>query len=91
MNGLCAAWGKLGALLGSSLFPVLVSSHGYPVVFVVCAVISLLGYFVTLLFVTDAREQVDRFQPDLRKQTPNGIDHYARHGDYRYRLGSCGL
>jgi|AntRauTorckE5430_2_1112549.scaffolds.fasta_scaffold83940_1 nitrate/nitrite transporter NarK len=87
MNGLCAALGKFGALLGASLFPMLVSSQGYPAVFAVCAVVSFLGYLVTLFFVIDAREPADQCHIDFQKQTPNAIAHYEKHGDYRHRLG----
>jgi len=65
----------------------LVSSQGYPAVFAVCAVVSLLGYLVTLAFVIDAREPLDRCRVDFQKQTPNGVAHYKKYGDYRNRLG----
>lgn len=50
-NGISAACGKLGAFTGVYMFGPLADVTSYPVVMVVCAVISVLGAIVTYAFI----------------------------------------
>ena len=60
MNGVCAACGKFGALLGASAFPLRVDAFGYPPVFAACAAIALLGAGVTAVFVEGKVPESDK-------------------------------
>lgn len=51
MNGVSSALGKLGAVLGTELLPVLFDSFGLNAVLLACAAISVLGAIVTHLCV----------------------------------------
>ena len=53
MNGICAAAGKLGALIGSFAFPLLVARAGYPAVFASCALTAAVGALLSWGFVAD--------------------------------------
>merc|ERR1711924_388960 len=48
LNGVSAACGKLGALLGASMFEPVANYYGDNVVMYICAVTSLLGCFLTV-------------------------------------------
>eukprot|EP00808_Paulinella_micropora_P027593 g77221.t1 len=56
-HGLSAAFGKLGAVLGTSVLTPLVERYGLPTVLVVCGVLSFAGLLWTLLFVPQYRTQ----------------------------------
>jgi len=62
-HGMSAAAGKVGAVLGASLFDPMKVKFGLPVVFYACAVIAALGLLLTLVVTTDTRtihlEKVD--------------------------------
>lgn len=51
LNGVCAACGKVGALVGSMVFVQAVRNYGQNVVFGSCSVLSLVGFVVTMLCV----------------------------------------
>lgn len=98
MNGICAACGKLGALFGSSTFPILVASRGYSAVFLVCAAISLLGAFLTYFFVVDARGSANESKEMKRARLlvdqpwdAEKVSYFRQYGDHRQRLGLQGL
>lgn len=55
MNGFCAASGKLGATLGSSVFKALVKAVGAPVVFLLCAACAAVGIVITIFCIDDRR------------------------------------
>jgi len=63
LNGFSAACGKAGAALGSALFQPLSNSlagggdDGIAMVIMICGIISLLGVFVTAIFVNDYRNK----------------------------------
>lgn len=50
-NGISAACGKLGALVGASLFKPAADSFGDNVVMLICACLSVVAYFLTFCFV----------------------------------------
>jgi len=66
MNGVCAACGKLGALVGSSAFPIAVEAMGYTAVFFACSTIALLGLVATLLFVPNSDAAEGEFQGEAQ-------------------------
>lgn len=53
MNGVSAASGKLGAVVGAYFFGAVAGEVGYPAVMVVCAFLSLVGAVVTHYFIAD--------------------------------------
>ncbi len=55
LNGVSAAFGKAGALLGSALFPIYADYFGYPATFLACSAVALAGALLTYAFVIDAR------------------------------------
>ncbi len=50
LNGICAASGKAGALIGSIVFEPVSKAYGDSVVMFSCAFISVLGAFITFFF-----------------------------------------
>lgn len=56
LNGICAASGKIGALLGSLLFLPLANWLGNDKVMLACSLVSLLGAAMTL-FLDDSMEE----------------------------------
>ena len=48
LNGVCAACGKAGALLGTMIFVAAAARYGQQPVMLACAVISFVGMFLTL-------------------------------------------
>lgn len=54
-NGVSAAVGKMGAVIGASLFKVLLDDYGLRYTFLVCAIICLTGTATTVFFVKDQR------------------------------------
>eukprot|EP00438_Fugacium_kawagutii_P018512 Skav201485 [mRNA] locus=scaffold828:231754:241438:- [translate_table: standard] len=57
LNGFCAACGKFGAVVGSSMFKPLIVAAGTSFVFICCAVCALLGIIVTVCCIEDRRGQ----------------------------------
>ena len=55
LNGFSAAMGKTGAAIGSACFKPLSNHIGIPSTLGICAVISLVGFVVTHIFITDRR------------------------------------
>ncbi len=53
MNGVCAASGKAGALLGTIVFAMAADRFGQQVVMLVCATLSFAGVVITLLCVSE--------------------------------------
>lgn len=53
MNGLSAALGKLGAVVGAYVFGAIATETGYPTVMVACGVLSLFGAFVSHRYIAD--------------------------------------
>jgi dipeptide/tripeptide permease len=54
-HGIASASGKLGAFIGVFLFPVFMHWHGLMLAEAVAAAVSLLGLFVTLLLLPEAK------------------------------------
>jgi len=50
LNGIAAASGKFGALIGASLFAPLVDIYGPGMVMILCGCVSLVGFLLTRLF-----------------------------------------
>lgn len=57
--GISAAFGKLGALLGTALFGVIKDAFGVPAVFGICAVLSVLGLLLTILVTQDTQQKIE--------------------------------
>jgi hypothetical protein len=53
LNGICAACGKAGALIGSTVFVFATSRFGEENVMIACSGVSLIGMVITLYFVSD--------------------------------------
>jgi len=53
LNGISAASGKAGALLGAILFEPAAVELGNNTVMIICALISLLSFFLTFIYVSD--------------------------------------
>ena len=53
MNGLSAAFGKLGAVAGAYLFGAVAEVTSYPTVMIICAVLSAIGSVFTHFFIDD--------------------------------------
>ena len=56
LNGICAASGKIGALLGAVLFLPLATWVGDAQVILLCACVSIVGAMLTFFFTNDAVE-----------------------------------
>lgn len=56
LNGICAASGKIGALLGAVLFLPLATWVGDAQVILLCACVSIVGAMLTFFFTNDAFE-----------------------------------
>lgn len=67
LNGVCAACGKVGALIGSMIFARAAQRFGEEVVFLACAVISFVGCIITLLCVSVQVGSNESEEVDLRK------------------------
>lgn len=50
-HGVSAAMGKLGAVLGTSLLKPLYNAYGLPTVLLICALISVMGFLMTIFFI----------------------------------------
>lgn len=76
LNGICAACGKVGALLGSTFFVTAAARFGNQAVMLSCAVISLIGLVVTLFCVPETPLLDDDNEPDnVRGKVPMKIVH----------------
>merc|ERR1712232_1338163 len=53
LNGVCAACGKLGAVVGSASFKPVVNHFGTSVAFYLCAAVAIIGALLTFFFVED--------------------------------------
>ena len=53
MNGVSAAAGKLGAVVGAYFFGAVASIIGYPAVMVMCSALSLVGAIITHYYIAD--------------------------------------
>jgi Na+/melibiose symporter-like transporter len=51
LNGICAAFGKFGALLGATLFDPTAEQYGDGTVMIICSVISTIAFIITYWFV----------------------------------------
>lgn len=54
-NGISAAMGKLGAVVGASLFKVIAESTSYPFIMLLCAALSVFGALLSWRFVQASR------------------------------------
>lgn len=54
-NGISAAMGKLGAVMGASLFKVIAEATSYPFIMLLCASLSILGALLSWRFVQASR------------------------------------
>ena len=59
LNGVCAASGKLGALLGSSIFLPLATWLGNDKVMIACASVSILAAIMTLFLTNTAESELE--------------------------------
>ena len=59
LNGVCAACGKTGALLGTMIFVTAAARFGQETVMIVCGVVSLSGMVITLLCVSERVGQTE--------------------------------
>lgn len=57
-NGLSAAAGKVGAVLGAASFKYLLDQEGLAVTFLICATTSYIGVLLTFMFVLDQRGKI---------------------------------
>ena len=73
LNGVCAACGKVGALIGSMIFVQAVRHYGQSAVFVACSVLSLAGFVVTMLCVDPQRKTLLSQQEDASASLEQGI------------------
>ncbi|CAE7361286.1 PHT1-8 [Symbiodinium natans] len=55
LNGFCAASGKLGAVVGSSMFKPIIGAMGTSFVFLCCAACAAIGIVITVFCVDDRR------------------------------------
>lgn len=89
LNGICAASGKAGALLGTSIFAMASAEFGQQIVLFVCAIISFLGAAVTAICVSETlleKPSQDTLELEKAKQSslpmklvrsePSLIDYY---------------
>jgi Na+/melibiose symporter-like transporter len=68
LNGICAASGKIGALLGAVLFLPLATWVGDAQVIKLCACVSLVGAIFTLFFTRDSAEEKEEGTMDELKR-----------------------
>lgn len=59
LNGVAAAAGKIGAIVGASAFAPTARVYGLGVTFGCCAVFACLGLAITIFFVPDMRKEQD--------------------------------
>jgi PHS family inorganic phosphate transporter-like MFS transporter len=75
LNGVCAACGKVGALIGTMIFARAALHFGEEVVFLACAVVSFVGCIITLLCVSAQVGSNVSEEVDLRKvQRPISVE-----------------
>jgi PHS family inorganic phosphate transporter-like MFS transporter len=75
LNGVCAACGKVGALIGTMIFARAAQHFGEEVVFLACAVVSFVGCIITLLCVSAQVGSNVSEEVDLRKvQRPISVE-----------------
>jgi PHS family inorganic phosphate transporter-like MFS transporter len=65
LNGVCAACGKVGALIGTMIFATAAQRFGEEVVFLACSVLSFVGCVITLLCVSAQVGNNDSEEIDL--------------------------
>jgi PHS family inorganic phosphate transporter-like MFS transporter len=70
LNGVCAACGKAGALIGTMLFATAADRFGQEVIFLACAVVSFVGCIITFLCVSGQVGNKDLEEVGLRNLTP---------------------
>jgi PHS family inorganic phosphate transporter-like MFS transporter len=70
LNGICAACGKLGALIGATIFAPASQQFGDNVVMILCSVIATISFLITLWFV-----------PDVSKNTNNNSPNQHQHNE----------
>jgi Na+/melibiose symporter-like transporter len=68
LNGICAASGKIGALLGAVLFLPLATWVGDAQVIKLCACVSLVGAILTFFFTDDSAEEEEEGTTDELKR-----------------------
>jgi Na+/melibiose symporter-like transporter len=67
LNGVCAACGKVGALLGTMLFVPVAARFGDELVMISCAVISILGFALTWLCIPEELDADKHNEQILRR------------------------
>lgn len=76
MNGVSAACGKLGAVVGAYMFGAVAEVSSLPVVMIICAVLSLVGAVITHLYIHDHEDYAvdegpDDVKSDYTKRSSN--------------------
>ena len=66
LNGVCAAAGKFGALLGSVIFLPLAAKLGNAQVMILCAIVSVFSAILTFVFTEDVASS-DTYKGDATK------------------------
>ncbi|ELR23023.1 transporter, major facilitator superfamily superfamily protein [Acanthamoeba castellanii str. Neff] len=69
-HGISAAAGKLGAIIGTYAFKYILSASGVAVVLNICAMIAVVGLFVTTLFTPETRLLRLAHAPSMSAQAP---------------------
>lgn len=62
MTGFSAASGKLGAVAGAYIFGAVASATSFPAVMILCAVLAVVGMFVTHYCIDEPEDEGDSIQ-----------------------------
>ena len=94
LNGICAACGKAGALMGAIFFVPVANNMGNSVVMTICAILSLLSFVLTWCFVSDTvgmGVSVSKLSNKIDESTREGItffDKGIQHGKSKNNYSS---
>lgn len=69
LNGVCAACGKAGALIGTMVFVAAADRYGHQAVFLACALLSFVGCIITLACVPGKVGTVDPDEDEYQSMT----------------------
>jgi PHS family inorganic phosphate transporter-like MFS transporter len=78
MNGISAACGKLGAVTGVYLFGTIATISSFPIVMILCAILSLIGAIITYIFIPEPHEDVEHENyPGRNENVPSEVEQSA--------------